>query len=784
MAIRSLRRAVPLGLMIGFCLTLPACERLSGTATPHTPAEEGTVSAKAADIGPPLYPPAAMPELPIPQPLPEPIVIDPAVIQYDLKVQVPAQVDGMIELIATPVEGPVDPKDKLIVYHPRDLEKKQPYRQLRENDRVTLGQTLCRLDERNVMAQIEMSTRLIESCDKAIVEGAKALESYRRVRDITEELAKRPGKPVTELEIENLRATVARLAQDLAQNEQTKVKSAGEEMLARVQLTRYFIKSPVNGRIVKLLKSPGEFAKAGDIIMEIQSTDRIRLEGKLDAQYATRLRKGMPAYIVPTIPLGPAPYANWHRQEVTSVAVTAHPGRPMIVSGGMDATALVWDAFRTRKSYRLPNPVGISVRSVATTGRGAPQQLVASGGEDGKVRIWDLSNPDDPPREPRTILDDGHTSAVTALAFSSDGRFLASAAGRDVFLWDVAAGLKKYALPAEFRDAVTDVRFTPQATLLTVARDRTIRVWKLGERGAMQAEPLIDHRHGSVDILGVSSDGSRILFDKDGSRLDLVSLANGQTLGTLENTSGTMRFSGLAILSPDDRYILTTAGNADARGELQLWDMPPIGGRGSERRRLVTPNRATVTCAAFTSDPAVPFVVVGTQYGGVHYWTPPRADEPRNSFQGMIESWLPADARSVQVRVLLEHPSSEAGEILQDRGLATIMIPPDGDTQPEPPPIAVPAPVKSQDAAGPGAGVRNPEKATMIQPATAASEKTTAVPSPVPMNEGSRVPGVPALPPTPGSPANPGLPVPASPSLPATQPAAPQAIPILPSPVR
>lgn len=718
------------------CLSIAACD----TSTPTTetaPASGHAATAPPVEIGSSLYTKAKMPEIPVTQPLPEPIIVDPAIVQYDLKVQVPAQLDAMIELIATPVEGPVDPNDPLIVYHPRDLKKEQPYRRLRENDIVTVGQTLCRLDERNVVAQIEMSEGMIASSNKAIAEGAKALDSYRRVLEVNQKLYNGGKGPVSELEIENLRATVARLAQDLAQNEQTKVKSAGEELMARVQLTRYFIKSPVNGRIVKLLKSPGEFAKAGDVIMEIQSTDRVRVEGKLDAQYATRLKKGMPAFIEPTVPLGPAPYANWHRQGVTCVAVTSHPGRPMIVSGGEDATALVWDAFKTRQSHRLPNPTGVGIHSIATTSAQAKRHLVATGGGDGKIRLWDLSNPDKLPAEPTKILEGGHSAAVAALAFSPNGRYLASAAGREVFIWD-ADGNRLYALPGEFRDAVTAITFTPQATLVTTARDRTIRVWNLGDKGAVQTDLVLDHREGNVNVLGVSSDGSRVLFDKDSSRIDVVSLLNAQTIGTVQNTSGTMRFTGLAIFSPDDHYILTTCGDTDARGELQLWDAPAIGGRGSERRRLVTPNRAAVTCAAFSADPANPFVVVGTQYGGVHYWMPPSAGERGKRLAGFVESWLPADARSVQVRVVMMNP--QAGDQLQDRSMATIIIPPTEEAAPAPAPT-------------PRAQI--PVDSPLVQPASATAPAGAVVPAVAQAPELTTRP----MPPTPESQAAPMSPV-------------------------
>ena len=480
---------------------------------------------------------------------------------------------------------------------------------------------------------------------------------------------------------------------------------------------------------MKLLKNQGEFAKAGDPLLEVQGTDRVRIEGKLDIGYSEVVRPGMRVLVEPSRPVSPSGPTVSHRQEVTAVCVTGHPGRPLVVSAGLDNAAIVWEPAGGRTGgTRLLHPT--PVRSVAATGRGVKAQLVATGGDDGVIRMWDVSNPDKlPARDLEKYLNDSHGAAVTALAFSPDGRFLASAAGRDVWVWSVAEKKKLYSLPGDHRDAVTALRFTPQATLVTAARDRAVRVWKLGDKGAALAA-MMDHRGGAVDVLGVCSAGCRVLFDKDAGRLDVVNLADERSVGSLQAGGG--RFATLALFSADDSLILTAGGEADQRGELTIWETPQPGGRAAERRRLQTRGGAAVTCAAFSPDPDKPFVVVGTADGLVSQWAVPAAAERGRQMVAEVVSVMPADARTATLSVEMANPTDQFPNGLADRSLATIIITP--GNEPPAPPAPAPQPVAPpvRPAGGPVPQVGGVIPAAASVPALPAPAPATAPPKPLP----------------------------------------------------
>jgi WD40 repeat protein len=592
----------------------------------------------------------------------EPLVMGGATVQFDVRQQLSAEVDGKIEVLGVRDDA-INPTDPLCVYHPRDTEKKHRYRRLKEGANVTAGDIIVMMDDQIVVTRMNSAKASEEAAGEVLKSANEGVSlSKDKVKLSKQAWENKSGSFVDYLQDQ---ITLTRFEENRSQALQAIAKAKADYSEAFVMTKKHQISSVVTGFIRTIVHHPGDFVKAGEKILEIQSTEVVRLEGSLDVQYASFVHAGKLVAVEPAIPSAPAKSHKYHQKEITGVAVSSNPGRPLVVSASVDGTARVWDVTKESPLVTLAHPV--PVRSVACSPAGSAPVAI-TGGDDGKLRLWNLANPDALAKEPKEA-DERHAAAVGAIAFSPDGKFFATAAGREVFVWSTADLKKLYSLPAEHRDSVTALHVTPQCTLVTASKDRTLKVWKLGteKAGVMRT---IDHRSGIVESLGVTSDGGRVVFDQDKDRLDLVSLADRSTFGQVQNSSATAAFATLAVFNPTDTMLATAGGDGELKGGLQVWNIPPAGGRGSEVARLFTPNRVPATAAAFSPSKDHPFLVVGTNAGGIHLWKPPAERKPYTGKIVFVES---SDANKVNVRVEMPNPKELN---LLDRSTANVIINP------------------------------------------------------------------------------------------------------------
>ena len=184
-------------------------------------------------------------------------------------------------------------------------------------------------------------------------------------------------------------------------------------------------------------------------------------------------------------------------------------------------------------------------------------RTLASGSRDRTIRLWDTNT-----GEHKLTLE-GHTDGVTCLSFSPDGSTLASGSWDDTIrLWDAKTGQHLQTLE-EHTDGVRSVVFSPDgSTLASGGYDNTLRLWDT-ETG--QHKPVLEGHTDYIRSVVFSPDGSTLASGSYDRTLRLWDAETGQHKLTLEgHTDGVLSVA----FSPDGSTL--ASGSYDRT--LRLWD--------------------------------------------------------------------------------------------------------------------------------------------------------------------------------------------------------------------
>jgi tetratricopeptide (TPR) repeat protein len=281
-----------------------------------------------------------------------------------------------------------------------------------------------------------------------------------------------------------------------------------------------------------------------------------------------------------------------HGQGVSALAFS--PDGRLLATAGYDGSVRGWNPITGQKVFAAQDPSGAvwslayspDGKTLAVGGRGAVSLI---DGNTGRMhKSWTA-----------------HSQEVLALAFSANGKRLASGSGdKSAKIWD----LDTFAELAVFKDhaeAVIGVAFDQSGqTLTTAARDRTVKTWNVASRKVVAA--LTQDAQGvPFRSLALAQDGKTVAI----AGKSAIQIGNAST-GSFSTSLSWALGPSLLAFSADGKFLAGADGTI-----LKWWDL------ANRREHLFWAlENGGATALAYSPDAGL--LALGTSTGAIRLWDP------------------------------------------------------------------------------------------------------------------------------------------------------------------
>lgn len=284
------------------------------------------------------------------------------------------------------------------------------------------------------------------------------------------------------------------------------------------------------------------------------------------------------------------------------------PDGKMLVSACIDSKFWLWDVEGRNIIYKYNEHEDIIGGGIiggpyyASVDFSPIGSLLASGGEDSLIRLWD------PARNTTIQILSGHEDSVSRVIFSPDGTVLASSSkDKTIKIWNIAQGAKKGVLTGH-EAAITSVVYSPNGELLASgSEDTSIKLWDLSN-GDMKT--LKGHTKTVTSVV-FSPDSSLLASASWDSNIMIWNTTNYQVEFEITNHTGHVQS---LTFSSDGTMLASGGANALSVPEVRIWNVTS----GKQLQERLGGHNSPVTSVAFSPDDT--FLVSGSEDGSITIW--------------------------------------------------------------------------------------------------------------------------------------------------------------------